>query len=196
MQITALKKQVRRPDRVNVFVDGKYALSLSFDQLVTHKVSNGQELDAKKLKSLQKISTDGKLREGALAWLLIRPHSERELRDYLRRKKAADELTEKIVAEFTQKKYLNDQKFAHWLTELRIRGGRSNRAIKSELFAKGVSREVIDDSLGLFDDESERLQQLIAKKRQTARYQKDESKLKQYLVQQGYSYSLVKEILK
>ena len=196
MQITVLKQQLKNPERVSVFVDNKYAFSLSLDELVSEKLINNQELSATQLKRLKKLSADGKLKNRALAWLLNRPHSERELRDYLRRKKAEQDLSDKLVKELTKKGYLDDHQYASWLTELRSRGGKSNRAIRSELYQKGISREMIDEVLMAGGDETERLVALIAKKRKLPRYKNDELKLAKYLTSQGFSYQLVKETLK
>lgn len=197
MKITALKQQVKNPERVSLFVDDKYSFSLSLDEVVKYKVKNGDELSAADVKKFKKISEDGKLKARALAWVLNRPHSTREFRDYMRRKKADEELTENIAGEFTAKKYLNDEYYAKWLYEMRARAGKSNRAIKSELASKGVSREVVTLLFeGQADDEAERLREVIAKKSKFSRYQKNPAKFMQYLTSQGFSYSLVKQELK
>ena len=196
MKITALKQQVKNPQRVSVFVDGKYSFSLSLDEILAEKLKTDLQIDEPRLKKLKRISEDGKLRARALEWLINRPHSTRELRDHLRRKKVGSELADKLVSEFTAKKYLNDSAYAKWLCELRGRAGKSNRAIRSELFAKGVSREVIDEVLSESSDETQRLKILITKKQKQPRYKNDELKLKQYLVRQGFSYQMVNNILK
>jgi regulatory protein len=195
MKITALKQQLKNPQRISVFVDGAYSFSLSLDELASQKIKNAQELSPAELKKLKKLSEDGKLRGRALEWLMSRPHSTRELRDYLRRKKAAQELAEKLVKEFTDKKYLDDAGYARWLTELRGRAGKSNRAIQAELYAKGIGGEQIEQVLGENRDEAERLRAVIAKKRRLSRYKNDEQKLKQYLLRQGFSYQAVDEEL-
>lgn len=196
MKITALKVQVKNSERVSVFVDEKYSFSLSLDQLVKCKLKKNDELSSAEVKKFKKISADGKLRGRALEWLMNRPHSEREFRDYLYRKKAEPEQIESLVGEFTKMGYLDNTKFAAWFVELQIRRNKSDRAIKSELFSKGISREVINEILSLpEDDEQKRLQDLITKKTRLSRYQNDPQKLKMYLVQQGFSYDLVKQTL-
>jgi regulatory protein len=196
MKITAIKQQVRNPERVSILVDGKYSFSFSLDELVKHKLKNNQELTAADIKKFKKLSADGKLRGRALEWLMNRPHSEREFRDYLYRKKAEPEQIENFVSEFTDKGYLDNSKFVVWLTELQARRGKSDRAIRSELFKKGISREVVDEVLAEEEsDEAERLKALIAKKQKTSRYKNDPIKLAKYLTSQGFSYGLVKEYL-
>src|SRR4051812_11646751 len=106
MKITSIKQQVKNPERVSVFVDGKYEFSLSLDELVKYKLKNNDELDQGDVKKYKKISADGKLRMRVLEWLLNRPHSERELRDYLYRKKVEPEQIDSLVSEMTEKGYL------------------------------------------------------------------------------------------
>ncbi len=196
MKITSLKQQVKNPQRVSVFVDEKYSFSLSLDELVKHKVKQGDELNEADVKKFKKISDDGKLTARVLAWVLNRPHSERELRDYLRRKKVEPELIKKLVEEFMAKKYLDDEAYGRWLIELRGRGGKSDRALRAELFAKGLDGEVISNILEEQEaSEVERLRLLIAKKRALSRYKNDQLKLIKYLTSQGFPYDLVKQEL-
>src|SRR3954468_12937735 len=110
MKITSIKQQVKNPERVSVFVDGKYEFSLSLDELVKYKLKNNDELDKADVKRFKKISADGKLRARALEWLMNRPHSERELRDYLYKKKVEKDQIESLVDEFTHKGHLNNSK--------------------------------------------------------------------------------------
>lgn len=195
MKITAIKQQVKNPERVSIFVDGKYEFSLSLDELVKYKLKNNDEFDKADVKKFKKISADGKLRARALEWLLNRPHSEREFRDYLYKKKIEPEQIDSLVQEMTQKGYLDNSKFAAWFTELQARRGKSDRAIRAELFKKGISRETANEVLEDASDESRRLRAMIEKKRRLSRYKNDSQKLMQYLVGQGFSWQLVKEEL-
>jgi len=196
MKITSLKQQIKNPERVSIFVDEKYGFSLSLDELVRHKLAKGQELSEAELKKFKKISEDGKLRARSLEWLLNRPHSTREFRDYLYRKKADPELSEQLIKEFTTRKYLDDVKFASWFIELRGRKNRSRRAIRAELLKKGISGEVLDEALAESKiDEEAALKEIIAKKLNQSRYRNDPLKLAKYLTSQGFSYDLVKKLL-
>jgi regulatory protein len=196
MKITAIKQQVKNSERVSVFIDGKYEFSLSLDELLKQGLKNGQELDGAELKKLKKVSADGKLRARALEWLLNRPHSTRELNDYLYRKKAEPELIEAFINEFTDKGYLDDRKFGGWFIELQKRHGKSDRAIRAEMFKKGIGRELVDELLSAEpSDEVARLKQTIEKKRKIPRYRDDPQKLAKYLTSQGFSWQQVKQFV-
>jgi regulatory protein len=195
MQITAIKQQVKNPERVSIFVDGKYSFSLNLNELMAEKLKNDEEIDGSRLKKLKKLSEDGKLRMRGLEWVMNRPHSTREFRDYMFRKKADPALTDELIAEFSTKKYLDDLAYGQWLLEIRQRAGKSNRAIKAELFKKGLDREQVELVLQQSGSEAERLRLVIAKKSQLARYRDDPQKLKMYLLRQGYDYDLVRRVV-
>ena len=83
MRITELRQGVKNPDRVNVFVDEKYAFSLDISQVIDFKIKIGMEISEERLAELKAASDFGKLYQRALEWVLTRPRSERETRDYL-----------------------------------------------------------------------------------------------------------------
>ena len=83
MVITNIKQGVKNPNRVNVFVDGKYAFSLDVAQVVDLKIKAGREISAEELARFKEASEYGKAYQRALEWVLVRPRSVGELRDYL-----------------------------------------------------------------------------------------------------------------
>jgi regulatory protein len=200
MIVTSITQQVKNPDRANIFVDGKYSFSLTLNELVKEKLKKGLALSEVRLASLKKLSEEGKLRMKVLNWLLLRPHSERELRDYLYRKKTDRQLAQKLIQDFQDKNYQNDREFARWWYEQRSAGNRSDRFIRSELMKKGVDREIIEETIRSHAEqdegnEAERLRAVIAKKGRLSRYQADQTKFIQYLLRQGFNYDDIKREL-
>jgi len=207
MKITALKQQIKNPDRVSIYLDGKYSFSLTLNQVVAEKIKTGLELDDDRLSLLKQKSTDEKLRLKAMNWTLQRPHSVRELRDYLKRvvyaqsKKTQNRPTddsknasEEIVNEFSKRGWVDAEVFAKWWVERSSRANRSTSHLKSELMLKGVNREIINEVLSEREDDG-LLSELVAKLKLKVKYQ-DEQKLMRYLVGKGFSYSSVREALK
>jgi regulatory protein len=195
MTITKITSQVKNPDRVNIFVDSKYRFSLTINQVIDEKVKIGQELDDSKIKYFEKISAEGKQKIKALEWLMIRPHSEKEFKEYLYRKKIDTSVGKSWQVDFIKHGYLNNENFAKWWVDNRKRKNKSTRFIKSELMQKGISAEIINNLLAdheITDDEA--LKKLIITKQRQARYA-DQVKLTSYLVGKGFSYSRVKALL-
>lgn len=81
----------------------------------------------------------------ALFYLQYRSRSEREIREYLKRKKASEEVVEHIVSKLKEQKFLDDEAFAKMWIESRIRSKpRSQRLLKIELRRKGIHEDIID----------------------------------------------------
>jgi regulatory protein len=194
MKITEIKAQVRVPGRFSIFVEGKYAFSLSDMALLEEKLHLGQELNLVEVKRLKQVSTDDKLYGNALRFVAMRVRSEWEIRTYLRRKGASPSLAEHILNKLSKIGFVDDAKFAEaWVTNRRLLRPTSKRKLQQELRAKHVNDQVIQHALHESEiDEQTALRDLIAKKR--ARYP-DNLKLMQYLARQGFSYEDIKRAI-
>jgi regulatory protein len=207
MKITAISAQKRDKDRVNVSVDGKYRLSLDVFQLVDLGIKIGKEYTEEELVAFEDESRFGKLYMRALEYCLMRPHSQRELKDYLYRKTrdtrtkdgavrkgVSVALTERVFERLQTKGYIDDEKFTQfWIENRNLRKGSSKRKLSAELSAKGVDRMIIERYLSATDrDDVTELQKIIEKKR--SRYD-DEQKLMSYLARQGFGYDDIKTAL-
>ncbi len=207
MKITSISVQARNPDRVNISIDGKYRLSLDIYQVTELDIKNGMEVTAKDVARWEEESTFGKLYTRALEYTMMRPHSAREVRDYLWRKTRTTKyktrkgeikdragvsqiIADRVYDRLLEKGYIDDEKFTrYWLENRNARKGMSQRKLIAELRGKGVEQATIERLLSCSNrsDESE-IDKLIAKKR--SRY--DDQKLAQYLMRQGFSYDLIR----
>jgi regulatory protein len=194
MKVTEIKAQVKTAGRFSIFVDGRYAFSLSDTALLEEKLHIGQELDAAEVKRLEQVSSDDKLYGHSLHYVSMRPRSEWEIRGYLQRKNVSPALVDQILSKLSKLGMVDDVKFARaWVESRRLLRPTSKRKLQQELRAKNVSNEVISQVLAEDEtDERATLRELVAKKR--ARYP-DKLKLMQYLARQGFGYNDIKEIL-
>ncbi|HVX47839.1 MAG TPA: RecX family transcriptional regulator [Candidatus Saccharimonadales bacterium] len=196
MRITAIKQQVKRSDRYSIFVDEKYAFSLSESALLESKLASGDELSASKLKEFKQLSEDDKLYNQTLRYLALRPRSQWEVEFYLQRKKASPDVTGSILNKLSNIGLIDDEKFAKaYVNDRRLLKPTSRRKLVNELRKKRVANEIIEQAVGTeAEDENAALREVIARKRRQAKYQDDE-KLMQYLARQGFSYGDIKEVL-
>ena len=207
MKITTVSPQVNDKNRVNVSVDGKYRFSLSVYQLVDLGVKIGREYEEAEIVALEQESQFGKVYARALEYCLMRPHSAREVRDYLYRKTmpardktgklrpgVTPEITSRVFERLIDKGYIDDIKFArYWVENRSLTKGTSLRKITMELRTKGIEDTIIKQSLNQTErNDREELQKIMAKKR--ARYP-DEQKLIMYLARLGFNYDDIKRAL-
>lgn len=95
LTITDMKQGVKNPNRVNVFINKMYAFSLDVAQVVDYKLKIGKTISEDELAEYKKASEFGKAYQRALEWVLMRPRSVRELKDYLRRREIQNEAKER-----------------------------------------------------------------------------------------------------
>lgn len=211
MKITSISAQQKSQDRVNISVDGKYRFSLDISQVVDLGIKVGNDYTKEELIALESESQFGKLYIKALEYCLIRPRSQREVRDYLwrstrttkyksrsgdikERSGVSQEVADRVFNRLVEKRYVNDEDFAGWWVENRnLKKGVSRRKITAELRSKGVDGDIIESKL----DQSARtdlseLRKVIAKRRR--RYD-DQQKFIQYLARLGFSYDDIKSAL-
>jgi regulatory protein len=192
--ITAIKQQVKRRDRYSVFVDGKYAFSLSESGLIESRLASGQELDGGQLADLKKAAGLDKAYGNALRYVAMRQRSEWEMQDYFRRKGIDAEAGEQIITRLRGLRMLDDVSFARsWVANRRLLKATSKRRLRLELAQKRVPSDVIDQVLREDEaDEQDTLRELVAKKQ--ARYP-DRQKFMQYLARQGVGFDDIKTVL-
>jgi len=214
-EITSVEPQKKKPDRFNVFVDGKFALGLDAETLVKSGLKVGQEISEKEVEKLVLANETNKLLEKALRFLSFRPHSECEIRDHLRKRVSrsqsvkvsrraagaidATDTIDTVIGRLRHLGYVNDSEFARWWVEQRqTHKPRGLQLIRSELYQKGVSREIIDQVLPK-DEESE-IERALETARKKLRSYKNlkplefKQKMSQYLVRRGFSWEVIKEM--
>jgi regulatory protein len=207
MKITAISAQVRDKNRVNISVDGKYRFSLDIYQLVDLGIKVGEEFEESKLSAFEQESQFGKLYSRTLEYCLMRPHSAKEVRDYLYKKTRSIKvgsgevkpgvstyITKRVFDRLVEKGYIDDEKFARFWVENRcVKKGISFKKLKSELVSKGISPSIISKILDETDrDDKSELQKIIIKKRS---YYNDDKKLLSYLARLGFDYEDIKNAM-
>ena len=215
-RITDIKEAVRSQNRVNIYIDDKFFCSLDISQIVDFHLKIGKQLTEEELSDIKRASEFGKFYTRALEYVLMRPHSIKEVRDYLKRKtidrkvrvknpKTGEYSTKErpgydkslvplVMERLEERGYLDDYRFAElWVENRNISKGTSQKKLRLELQQKGVSSEIIDAVFAASGrDEHDELRKIIARKQ--AKYP-DRQKLIQYLLRQGFNYSDISDEL-
>ncbi|MBX6334084.1 RecX family transcriptional regulator [Candidatus Saccharibacteria bacterium] len=194
MKITAITQQVKRTDRYSIFVDGKYAFSLSESGLLASGLAVGQELTPAELKKLKKDAGMDKAYYDALRYVAMRARSEWEIETYLQRKEVDKDAANEIIRRLKEAGLLSDLDFARaWVSSRRALKSTSKQRLRQELLQKHVPEDIIDQVLAEDEtDERVALRELVQKKRH--RYP-DKQKLMAYLARQGFRYDDIRSVL-
>lgn len=197
MRITDIRQQKKRQDRYSIYIDGKFGFGLSEAQLAELGLRRDQELTEAEFNRLRHQAEWGRAYERATRYLAIRPRSRWEMETYLKRKGYNAKIVRSIKDKLTELGLINDTEFARAWVEYRSHSvTRSRRKIASELIAKRVDREVIDEVMAELSDADDlaKIRNLIERKSRLSQYQ-DRQKLLAYLARQGFDYGLIKQAL-
>jgi len=198
MQITAIHKQKKR-NKVNIFIDEKFAFSLDYETLLKYSLSKGVVLSEEKIRKIVKDADFAKWYSKALDLISRRPRSEKEIHDYLRKKAVGDLLMLEVTRELKERKFIDDTAFAFWFVDQRVNfRPKGKRALLYELKQKGISEDIIntvfsDNKL----DEIQMAEKLVAKKmRLLQRFskKKQREKIIMFLKRRGFLWDAIQQV--
>lgn len=215
-KITSVESQKRsasrRIKRFNIFLDGKFAFGVDEDLVVNRRLVVGKVIETEELKKILFEAEVGKLMERMYRWFSIRQHSEKEVREYfiiknyelrIKDKEQISQLAIDALLEILKKKgIVNDLEFAKAWTEARRKSKKKGiKAIKAELFQKGIDKEIIEEVIRqqvTGNSEEELAKQALEKK---LKYWKNlpalefRKKAFEFLMRKGFEYDVVKEVV-
>ena len=108
-KITALRAQVKDPQRVNVFVEGEFAIGVSLNTITKAGLHVGKQLTAEEFAHLEQTESGDKAYLAALRFLEARPRSIAEVRARLGRKDFAPEAIDAAIARLAELELLDDE---------------------------------------------------------------------------------------
>ena len=138
--VTSLRGAVRDPHRINVFLDGKFSFSLTLTELADSKLHQGQVLTNPEVERLRNLSSLGKLYQQTLEYCFSRPHSKKEIIDYLERKRLRRDISWKRFEEH-QLKMQNDPEYTARVKEIRQHTKDQNQKIREMDFTENNTYE-------------------------------------------------------
>ena len=196
--ITALERQKKNPRRVNVYLDGHFALGL--EGVLAARLRVGQTITQADLARLQDQDTLERATALALEFLARRPRSEAEVRQRLSKKGFAPPVVEEVLARLRELALLDDEAFVRFWVENRSQfRPRGIQGLRYELRQKGVPAETVDQALEQIDEEEliwsvarTRARRLLAAPIDSHEFQR---KLGGFLLRQGFDPALTREIV-
>ena len=150
----------------------------------------------------RKAEPTGDPYEVAVRYLASRPKSVAEIARHLRSKRYEDDDVARAIDRLRAQRYVDDEAFARYWVEQRERfKPRGDRALRTELVQKGVSRDVIDVVLGERAPDADVEQAKRALSRPMTRWAtltpaERKRKIHTYLAARGFDYGTIEEVIR
>ncbi len=194
-QITALRVQKRNRNRVNVYLDGRFAFGLAAIEAARLRV--GQVLSDEDIARLRQRDTAERAAERALDLLSYRPRSEAEIRERLAERYDA-ETAGGVLERLRRSGLVDDREFARYWVQNRLQHNpRGAMALRQELYQKGVDESAIEEALAEYDEEEAAARAVERARRKLRGLAPDlfRRRLTDYLLRRGFPYGVVRAVV-
>jgi regulatory protein len=195
--ITGIKAQ-KSKKRVNIYVDGNFSFGLDLENLLRYGLREGKVITEEQIKEIVKKAEFSKVSDKIIQYGLVRPRSEKEFRDWLKKYKVHTSIHKELFKKLKRLELLGDKSFALWWISQRVQFRPKSKIVLSlELRQKGVSKEIIDEALSeiVIDEKSVAKEILLKKKRVWENLSPDQIKKRMYaiLLSKGFSMTIIKK---
>lgn len=191
-------------NRVNVFVNNEYKLTIFKELIIDFGLRKGIELSAEKIKEIRLKDVEKIIYVKALNKLASRPHSQLEIKKYLQNKlkqllneveNIPNSIIKDVIERLINNNYLNDEEYAKFIIRSKIEKKSRNQIIKY-LMSKGINVSEIDDKEFNNHNEDDLIKKEIEKKIRILSNKnlspiKLKQKVIQSLIQKGFGYSQI-----
>ena len=197
--ITSITAQ-KNKKRVNINLDGSFGFGLDLENFIRIGLRVNQRLTENEVSEIIKKAELSKSFDKTLRFVMTRPRSLKEVKDYFRRKEIDKTIQQTIIDKLIKLELLDDIKFAKWWVEQRLAfKSKSKKDITFELRQKGIDTNIVKNILDDSEiDEVKIAKELVAKK--SYKWQKYDEKIRyqkisQYLAGKGFNWDVINEVL-
>lgn len=195
--ITSIKPQ-KNKKRVNIYLDDKFAFGLDLENYMKLGLKVNQELTEKEVEEIVKKGEFQKVYDKILRFATLRPRSEREYKNWLRKHKVHESLHKKLFEKLIHLDFLDDEKFATWWVDQRNNfRPKSKRILNQELRIKGIDKEVIENVLSETKIDEEKIaKEMLEKKIYRWKNLNDfeaRKKMSAFLARRGFGWDIIKK---
>lgn len=210
MKVTSLVTQKKNQNRFNLFIDEKFAFSVSANSIAKYHLYNGREIEEVQLLEIYNEEIYRRFLDRAADYISRYVKSERDLLMYLRKLKKNKEgkwfsndlemdwedLFTRVLNQLKKFKYIDDERFARQFIESRVRSKpRSRSVLLSELISKGIHKDTALAALEGSDvNDEDMLLSIYKKKYMDQLLDLQDRKKVDFLRRKGFNWSEISKL--
>lgn len=185
-------------NKVHIYIDGEYTLTLYDDFWYSSGYTENQEITDDELASLKEEAGFRSAYEKGIQYLSMRAYSQKELYNKLKTKFGEDS-SSRAIEKMLDRGYLDDESFANTYAQHLFEVKKFDlRRISYELKLKGISSEIIDNTLKTLDNEPilRIIDMIRCKYINNIENDKERKRVINRFVRMGYSFHDIKAALR
>ena len=187
-----------KANKIHIYVDEEYRATVDSDFWYSEKYRNYKEINEEELTELIDTVSFRRAYNKGLDFLSRRPYGTKELIKKLCEKGHEKEASQKACERLMELGLLNDEEYARILAnDLLERKSYSIKRIKQELAFRGISREIVENTVESLDNDPQKSIIMLVKKKYINKLNDEKGKKRTVdaLMRLGYSYSEIKNAL-
>lgn len=194
--ITKIESQTKNKDRVNIYLDGEFALGCSLEIALNNHLKENVEITEDKLKSLVFENEKSVALNKAVTLIGKNLKTKKQLKTYLKGKGYDDQIINYVLEKLIEYNYINDLNYATiYVRSVKHKYGKLK--IENELKLKGINESDINLVLQEFESDEESVRGLAEKYLKNKEItQENLSKLYRFLISKGFEFDLVSNVVK
>lgn len=207
MVVTRVLRQRGKIPKYSVYLDGKYGFDVSDSTRIKFGINVGREMNLDTIDKAKDAELFYQGQRVAINYVSYRPRSSREVMVKLNQKGFPLGVAQRVVQHFESVSLVNDGEFARMFVRDKLKAKHVGRALlKQLLYAKGISRQLIDEVLGEYvteEDQQRSASELAAKKLRLAGRSfskldriKQRKRLLDFLLRRGFSSDIAIKTVK
>jgi len=193
MKITNIEKQKNNSMRFNVYIDNKYAFSVSYEEKKEFNLEEGIDINEEQYNYYVNYLINKSAYNDSIKFLSYSMRTKKELINKLKSMGYDNSIINNVLEKLIKQRYIDDE----YYTELYIKEKKerlySKYRIYNELYRKGIDPSIITSKLDeLYEDEIDTIKKLIIKKSVSTN---DKLKIKNYLFRKGFMIEDINKVL-
>jgi len=199
--ITKISVQQNNKERYNIFINEAFAFSVDEAVLARFRLKKGMELEEEDVAEILHADEVRKGYKDSVYYLAKRMRTEKEIREFLRKKEYNDEVIDLVVQKLYVQHYLDDRDFAKAYVHTQMKTtDKGPIVVAGELAQKGVDQSIVEQVLELYGKEEQvnKAKKLIGKvfqRNSNEAFLQKKQKAIQLLRRKGFSGEVISEAL-
>lgn len=199
-KITKIEVQKNNKERFNLYLDDEFEMGIDVDTFVQFNLKKGQIVEASDMEKLQKYESYRQALNAAIQYLSYRKRTEHEVQQYLIKKEYSETVIAKVIDYCHKEKLIDHYDFANSLKNTMILTTDKGPGVyKQKLHQAGIEKSIIDEYGQMYEDEQPlddilKLANKIWKQKKGPSIKKKE-KLTQSMMQKGYTFEKINEVI-
>ena len=202
-RITSIVRQKKDKARASIFLDEEFAFGVCDQTVEEFRLRKGDYIDRELFEKLSEFDLFMESKRIALAYLNYRARSEKEIRERLQKEDIPEPIILRTIEYLKELKLVDDEAWSKsFVNDTLVRKSVSSRQLAFGLAQKGVSKEVIEETISdLNANETDESRAMRAAEKRWPRILKTESdprkqkqKLYTFLAGRGFSFEVINEI--